>query len=122
MDALWSKDDYVFVCSISEQPLCFPCRGSTAARVPEYRAGVTSGTAEGTPALPQPPSTPLLPPRPRFPQPLPGAASAASPPVPAPAAAAKISEELLSILILIGPFLIMMFLQQFQPIMVSQGY
>lgn len=63
-----------------------------------------------------------LPPRPRFPQPLPGATSPASPPVPAPAAAAKISEELLSILILIGPFLIMMFLQQFQPIMVSQGY
>lgn len=43
-------------------------------------------------------------------------------PQPLPVAAAKISEELLSILILIGPFLIMMFLQQFQPIMVSQGY
>lgn len=44
------------------------------------------------------------------------------PPAPVPAAAAKISEELLSILIVIGPFLIMMFSQQFQPITVSQGY
>lgn len=107
MDALWSKDDCIFVCSISEQPLCFPCRGRAAAHVP---------------TLPQPPSTTPLPPLPFFPQPLPGAASAAFPLVLAPAAAAKISEELLSILILIGPFLIIMFLQQFQPIMVSQGY
>lgn len=122
MDALWSKDDCIFVCSISEQPLCFPCRGRAAAHVRECWAGATGSATEGMPTLPQPPSTAPLPPLPFFPQPLPGAASAAFPLVLAPAAAAKISEELLSILILIGPFLIIMFLQQFQPIMVSQGY
>lgn len=68
--------------------------------------------------MPQPP---LLPPHPGFPAPLPGAAGAISPPLPALVAAAKFSKELLSILILIGPFLIMMFSQQFQPITVSQG-
>lgn len=67
------------------------------------------------------PPPPLLPPHPGFPEPLPRAACAVSPPLPALVAAAKFSEELLSILILIGPFLIMMFSQQFQPITVSQG-
>lgn len=69
------------------------------------------------------PQPPLLPPHPGFPEPLPGAAGAISPPLPAlaAAAAAKFSKELLSILILIGPFLIMMFSQQFQPITVSRG-
>lgn len=70
--------------------------------------------AGDAPAPPAPTSS-------RFPEPLPGAAGAISPPLPALVAAAKFSKELLSILILIGPFLIMMFSQQFQPITVSQG-
>lgn len=99
----------------------FASRAEAALRDTCPSVGLVSPAAEGTPAPPQPPDLlccPLVP----VPQPLPEATSAASPLVPAPVAAAKISEELLSILILIDPFLIMMFSQQFQPIMVSQGY
>lgn len=69
--------------------------------------------------MPQPP---LLPPHPGFPEPLSWGCWCCFPSLlPALVAAAKFSEELLSILILIGPFLIMMFSQQFQPITVSRG-